>query len=322
MGAITVNSQLTMMELAKRIAPDNTIAPVAEVLVRSNEWMEDAVWVEANDIASHSVTRRTKLPSGTYRKLNQGVASETSQTEQVTEPMAILETFAEYDKLMVDMAPNPKQFRNMEAQAFLEGLGQTLSATFIYGAIATAPAQFDGLATRMGTLNSLNVVGCSGTGSDVSSAYIVQWGPNTVHMIYPRGSKTVGIMHEDLGVETNVDSSGNKLRVYRDQFRINCGLVVRDPRCIARVANAETSGSSNVLTGAKLIEVLNRMPQGGKGAVIYCNPTLYTQLDQEAVNKTNVTYMSDEVWGRPIMMFRGIPVKRIEAILNTETAIS
>jgi hypothetical protein len=322
MAGVSVSTQMTMMELAKRIGPDNKIAPVAEVLVRANEWLEDAIWLEANDITSHQITRRTKLPGGTFRRINEGVAAEISNTEQIQEPMAILETFAEYDKKQVDMAPDSKAFRNMEAQAFLEGLAQTLSTAFVYGNIATAAAQFDGLATRLPSINAKNVVGCSGTGSDVSSAYIVQWGVDKVHMIYPRGNKTVGINHEDLGVETKTDASGKLLRVYRDRFEVNCGIAVRDMRCIARVANAETAGSSNILTGAKLIEVLNRMPQGGKGAVIYCNPTLYTQLDQEAVNKTNVTYMSDEIWGRPIMHFRGIPVKRIEAILDTESAIS
>jgi hypothetical protein len=166
------------------------------------------------------------------------------------------------------------------------------------------------------------VVSAAGSGNDVTSAYIVLWGPNYVHGIYPRGSQ-VGLYHEDLGVATKVDSNGKMWQVYRDHFGWDHGLVIRHPRAVGRLANIETTGSSNIFDPKYLIQILNRMPGRGRGAVIYVNPTLMSQIDNYAATKTNVWYSMSDAFGVPTMSFRGTnPIRMVEAILDTEAAIS
>lgn len=322
MATLTAYAQLTLLELAKRTNPKGDLAVIAEVLQRDNEILQDAPWIEANDTFGHKIVQRLSLPTGSWRKLNQGVASEASQTRELTEGIGMLETYSEADKDLVDAAPDPRAFRNSESIAFLEGLSQTLASCLIYGNAGTDPEKFTGLAPRLDVLSQVNAYGASGTGSDLSSVYVVQWGENRVFMAYPKGSKSMGINHTDLGEVTLLDSSSNKYQGYRDHFQVKCGLVVKDERCVARIANCETAGSSNLFDEDLLIEALNRMPMRGSGAVIYANATLLTRMDIIAKDKSNVNYGIQDIFGRPTVTFRGIPVKKVDAILDTETAIT
>ncbi len=53
-----------------------------------------------------------------------------------------------------------------------------------------------------------NVIDAGGTGDTLTSIWLVSWGDNTVHGIYPKGSKS-GLEHEDLGRLTVADEKGN-----------------------------------------------------------------------------------------------------------------
>jgi hypothetical protein len=319
-------TKLTLVELANRRDPQGNTATIAEVLAEDNEILQDAVFQEANDVFSHTCTRRLSLPSGTWRQLNEGVANESSKTIKVTEGIGMLESYSEPDKVLVDAAPNPQQFRMDEGQAFIEGMSQTLAATMIYGNAQTDPTQFTGLAVRMNALAPLaNVIGSGGTGGDDTSIYIVQWGLNKVFMIYPKGHPTVGVEHSDKGQVTLQDGSGNNYEGYRDHFAMRAGLVVKDDRCIARLANITPTGTSNIFDEDNLIKLLNRMPMRGRGASIYANETVLSQMEIALKDKANVNYTparGEGLAGEPMMYFRTCPVRKVDAILNTEATIA
>jgi hypothetical protein len=298
------------------------MAVIAEVLQRDNEILQDAPWIEANDTFGHKIVQRMTLPSGSWRSLNAGVAAESSQTRELTETIGMLETYSEADKDLILAAPDPRAFRNSEAIAFLEGLSQTLATTFIYGNAGTDPEQFTGLAPRLDVLSQTNVYGAGGSGGDTTSLFLVQWGENRVFFTYPKGSKTQGIAHDDLGQVTKVDSNGKMWEIYRDHFQVKCGLVVKDERCIARIANCETSGTTNIFDEDLVIEALNRMPMRGRGAIAYANATLLTYIDKIAKDKGNVFYPVKDAFGTETMSIRGIPLHKVDAILDTETVVS
>jgi hypothetical protein len=327
MATITSTSQLTMLEQANRIDPDGSLALIAEVLAESNPIIADGPYLEGNEQWGHRITRRAQLPSGSWRQLNKGVSLATTQTVTVTEPVAILESYSEIDKLLVDNSPSPEQFRMDEAAGIIEGLGQTLATTLIYGNYNVNPEQFQGLAPRLNDLDQENVIGAGGSGGDTTSIYIVQWGPRTVHKFFPRGIPSMGVKHEDKGQDTLVSGSSNELRmeIYRDFFQVACGLAVRDDRCIARIANIEVSGSSNIFDEDDLITLLNNMRYGGKGATIYVPRVVKTQMEIALKDKTNVWYTArsgEGLAGEEVLYFRGCPVKLCDAIIETETAVT
>ena len=319
---VNVQSQITLVELAKR-TNDKNLLTIAEVLTQDHPFLADAVALESNQTTSHVGTKRTNLPTGTWRRLNKGVSVEASATTQVTEPMGMLEAYSQVDAKLVRMAPNPQQFRSQEDLAFVEGLSQSVESALIYGDLSSDPEKFDGLATRYNLTSMSNVYGNSGTGSDTTSLWIVQWGPTKVHILYPPGG-AVGIKTEDKGQLTVYDDDSKPYEAYVTHFMVDSGIFVHDDRCVQRIANIETSGSSNTLDDDLIIEALNQMPQrgGGPGTAIYVNRTLCTQFDILAKDKTNVNYTSDTAFGEMVTRFRGVPVRLCEAILDTETAIT
>ena len=319
-----------LVEQAKRLDPNGSLATIVEVLNREMGMiLQEAPWLPSNDTWINKTTRRGTLPTGSRRKLNKGVAKEVSRTTDIIDVIEMIETYAEYDKDYIDSFPEPSRARLQEAAAFLEGLGQTLCSDILYADANKDPDAMHGLAPRLDTLDGEFVIDSSGTGSDVTSIYVVTWGNTEVHLIYPKNMANLGIKHTDLGEVTISDAttlvaSTSQFQGYRDHFQVKCGLVVRHPKCIGRVANIESSGSTNTFDEDKLITLLNNM-KTGPSSRIYCNQTVKTQAEIKLKDKSNVNWtMTNGLDGVPFLSFRGIPVRQIDKdiLLNTETAIS
>ncbi len=323
MATNVLRNQLTLQELAKRTHDGNMIQ-ITEVLNEVNEMLDDAVWIEANGTTTHKVTIRTSLPSGSFRRLNEGVGSEASSTRQELEHVAMLETYSKVDVDEYNLAPDPAAYRTGEDMAFVEGLSQTVQTKMIYGNMATAPAEFNGLATRFNDLSLANVRGGGGTGSDLTSIWVVQWDRNKCHMIYPRSHTTMGLAVRNLGEDTVSDGAGGEYQAFRTHFKWHLGMVVRDPKTVGRYCNIETAEDAtvNIFDDSILLRVINRMLNRGRNSVIYCNEGIMDQIDIQANNKTNVHYVIGEEFGRQVTFFRGRPVKLVEKIVDTEDAVT
>jgi len=321
MATLTANG-LTLAEVAKRHDPQGNLATIAEVLQEKNEILQDAVWQEANDVWSNVSTRRASLPAGSWRKLNAGVAAEKSDTIQVADSIGILESWAKNDVEVINSFRDKQKARNDEAMAFVEGLGQTMASTLIYGSTVTTPEKFTGLAPRMDALaTTANVLNSGGSGSDLTSVYVVTWGPNTAFCLYPRNSKG-GLFHEDLGKQIVQDSSSLDFLAYVDHFVWKCGLAVKHTRAIGRIANIESAGSSNTFDEDDLIALLNRM-ETGPGTRIYVNSTVMTQMEIRVKDKTNINYsFRDGLAPGPVLTFKGFPIRQVDQIINTESTLS
>lgn len=326
----TLTSKYSLAEQAKRIDPDGKLANIVEVLNRETGMvLEEAPWMQSNDIWVNKTTRRGSLPSGTWRKLNSGVATEVSRVTEVLDTIGMLETYAEHDQAYIDSMPDKQVARMQESNAFIEGLGQTLATTFLYGNTDADPDQFHGLQPRLSTVDAEFIINAGGSGNDNTSIYVVTWGPTEVYFIYPKNMDNMGIVHEDLGKVTITDATtsapnSSQFEGYRDHFVVRCGLAVKHPKCIGRVANIEVTGTDNIFDEDDLITLLNEM-KTGENTRIYCNQTIMTQAQIKLKDKLNVNWSVEEgLGGRKFMHFQGIPVRKIDKdiLLNTETTIS
>jgi hypothetical protein len=336
MATYDINAQLTLLEVARRKNPNGDSALIAEVVNETNEVMQDIVWMEANGATFHQATRRTSVPAGETRKYNSGVGTGASTTEVVTEGMAMIEKYAENDKAVIDLFDDKAAARMSESNAILEGMTQTFVKMLFnralgvnYGSTAVDVTRFNGFPERTKVLQTSGlVVNAGGSGNDTTSAYFVQWGLNTVFCTYPKGSQA-GLYHEDKGQctvsrATTGSPETNQFEAYRDWFKIHGGLFVKDPRCVARIANIETTGTSNLITEDLIIDVITRMPKRGRGAVMYCNNTVYAQLMKRVKDKSNVFLSLDDLFGEKIKLLNilGVPIRQVDEIGNTETAIT
>lgn len=323
----------TLLDVSKRMDPNGNIDKIVEMLHMTNEVLEDAVFIEANQMTGHRTTVRTGLPAATWRKLYGGVVPGKSTTAQVTESMGMLEAYAEVDKALADLNGNTAAFRSSEDAAFIEGMNQEFVQTLFTGNEGVEPEAFTGFAPRFnaisGAVNGENVIsGGSVSGADAASIYLVVWGPNTVHCIYPKGS-TAGLHHRDLGEDTVGDSTTGYFQAYRTHYRWDAGLVVRDWRYVVRIANIDTSDLvKNAATGPDLIDLMTQALEQVKDLrmgrpAFYVNRTVRSFLRRQIANKVaNSTLSMDEVAGRKVISFDGVPVRRVDGILSNESAIT
>lgn len=325
----------TLMDVAKRMDPDGKAAKIAEMLSQDNEVLDDMPWIEGNLPTGHRVTVRTGLPTAAWRKLNQGVPRSKSTTAQIDEATAMLEAWGDVDKDVAELNGNSAEFRLSENSAFIESINQTMASTLFYGSSVSAPESFLGLAPRFddvpttvgGAENRDNVIDAGGTGTDNTSIWLIGWGPNTVHGIYPKGSQA-GLVHEDLGLDTVLDANGNPYRAYRDHYQWKCGIALRDWRYVVRIANIDVSDlTGDAATGAKIIRLMTRALErihslNGVRPVFYMNRTVRSILRQQQVEAVkNSTLTVEELYGKRVLMASEVPVRRTDAILNNEARV-
>jgi hypothetical protein len=329
MTALAANNP-TLLDVAKRLDPDGKIASIVEILNSTNPVLDDLSMVEGNLPTGHRTTIRTGLPSPTWRKLYGGVQPTKSTTVQVTDSAGMLEAYAEVDKALADLNGNTAAFRLSEDAAHIEGMGQEMASTLFYGNEGTEPEAFTGLAPRYNSLsaqNADNIIDAGGSGSDNTSIWLCVWGNQTGHGIYPKGSLG-GLQMTDKGQVTveNVDGNGGRMEAYRTHYRWDCGLTIRDWRYFVRIANVDVSDLDTIANTKNIInwmiQASERIPELGKGrAAFYMNRRLREKLRLGILEKVSTNLTWETVAGERVMTFDDIPVRRTDALVNTESRV-
>ena len=331
-------ASLTLADWAKRLDPDGKVPTIVELLSQTNDILTDMRWIEGNLPTGHRTTVRTGLPSVAWRLLNGGVTPSKSNTAQIDEQCGMLEAWSEVDRDLVLLNGNSAAFRLSEAMAFIEAMNEEFAQTLFYGNVGLAPEEFTGLAARYSSTSAGNgsnvlLADASASGSDNSSIYLVVWGDNTVHGIFPKGSKA-GLIHEDKGEQIvySANSMGAaRLLALVEHFQWKGGLALKDWRYVVRIANIDisrlvafpTTFTSDLLL--QMIKAYHRIPNINAGtAVFYCNRTiqeaLHIQARQTVTTAGQLSY--DVLEGKPIVKFMGIPIRRCDQLLETEVSVS
>lgn len=323
----------TLLDVAKRTDPEGKIDKVAEILTEQNEILQDMVMIEGNLPTGHRTTIRTGLPEATFRKLYGGVQPSKSRTIQVTDSCGMLEAYAEVDKALADLNGNAPAFRLSEDSAHIEGMNQKFATTLFYGNETTEPEAFTGFAPRFNSQtaeNGGNILTSAATpdGTDNTSIWLVVWGPNTVHGIYPKGSKA-GLQMEDKGQVTieNIDGNGGRMEAYRTHYRWDMGLCVRDWRYIVRInfdlEDIVASGATGPVLDSLMRKAMRRIPSLSMGRpAFYANRDSLDAIDDQAANKGTLAFKTiEDAQGKLVNTFLGVPIRRTDAILSNEAGI-
>lgn len=210
---------------------------IIELMNKTNDIMDDVPWMEANQSDGHLTRIRTGLPAVYWRRLYQGTPPAKSQWSQVKEGCGILEAIMELDVEEIRLyGDRDRSFRMSEGIAFAEAMRQKVARTLFYGDSNRNPDEFNGLAMRYPASDAENVLDAGGRDGGCTSLWLVSWGPQSVHGIYPKGSRG-GLSHEDLKTYMAQDENGRKYQVTGDKYNWRCGLAVRDWRGVVRIAN-------------------------------------------------------------------------------------
>lgn len=326
---------VTLLDVARRTI-DKKIAKLIEVLHDTNEILQDIMWMPCNDGDNHIVAIRTGLPSVAWKRFNYGVAQSKGQSQTVKEATGMLMAYSKVDKDLADKNGNAAEFRASEDVGFLEAMNQELASTLFYGNTAVNPEKFNGLAMRYVSPSTsrreigYNMVNGGGVGSTNTSVWLVGWGEQTCFGIYPAGERA-GFEMDDLGAQLMEDSNGLLNRYYVTEYKWRVGLCVKDWRHVVRICNIDMStfddAGESTFDGPALLQLMirairKRPPTVLGRPVFYMNGDLLTALDLIANFDNRLSLKVVEVDGQPITSFRGIPIRRCDALINTEAAVS
>lgn len=340
----TTSGAVTLLDFAKSLDPDGKTATVVELLMQTNALLGDMPWIEGNLPTGHRTTVRTGLPTVIWRQMYQGVPASKSTRAQVDDACGMLEARSEVDCDLAELNGNKSAFRLSEAAAFLEAMNQEMIEAILYNDTAINPERPMGLAPRYSLLsaaNGRNILDAGGTGSDNTSVWLVCWGESTVHGIFPKGSKA-GIDHKDLGEIDAFDGSGDRYRALADVWKWKCGLSLRDWRYAVRIANVDISdliaqsgtqaASASTALIKQMLLAMNTIPFMGKGTpVFYASRKVKAYLQIAAMDKSQSALSIQAAagqFGAPgvasvdgDLRFFGIPIRTVDALLETETRV-
>lgn len=338
MATLSVKA-MTLADQAKLKDPSGKTAKIVELLSQTNEILNDMLFMEGNLPTGHQTSVRTGLPEVYYRLTNQGIPSSKSKVAQIVENAASLEARSEVDKDVAELGGDVNGVRMSESMSFLEAMNQKQANTLIYGTSAN-PEEYVGFAARYNDLtaeNGENILNAGGTGSDNTSIWLAGWGENTVFGVYPKGS-SAGLKQTDLGLDDAFDGDGNRFRAYMEHYEWKNGLVVKDWRYVARIANVDVSDlesqtNTQAPTAATAIikmmsRAVDRMPTlTGIAPAFYVNRTVASLLRVAALDKSSAAVTVEpglNQFGDNIFQLRflGIPVRIVDAINNTEAQVS
>lgn len=326
--ATMADTHPTLLDLAKRVDPDNSIAAIVELLNQTNEMLLDMVWMEGNLPTGHRTTVRSGLPTATWRKLYQRVQPSKSTTVQVDESTGMLEDYAEIDKALADLNGNTSKFRLSESKGHLESMSQEIQQKLLYGDL-TEPESFVGFTPRFndGTAqNAANIIdGGSAVGqTDNRSIWLIGWSEDTISGLIPKGSQA-GWQMNDKGQVTS-EQAGGLMEVYRTHFRWDAGLLVKDWRYAVRIANIDFSElTPDASTGPNLpnlmFEALDTIESlSGVRPAFYMSKKMRTFVRQQAAATVKQSTLTVEnIGGVMTQSFHGVPIRRVDK-LNVDEA--
>lgn len=339
---------VTLADVAK--SKDAQIGKVAEVLVKENPMLLDIPYMEMNEGTIHKESIRSALPGVYYRKANQPIPSTKTTIEERTFSASHFESKSQMDEMVAKRGGVDRVAFNRwnQAQGHLQAMAQEHAALTIYGSPEhvnytgqtisnlKTPGLMDIYSTLSATEEaSKQIVNAGGAGSDNTSILLVNWGENSIFGVYPKDTQA-GIKRTDRSAGgklvqiAGTDENGNTGHYYgyEEQFEVDHGLVVKDYRQASRIANIDISDLI-AGSGADLIDLMIsafykiHSPENGMG-VWYVNRTIETILHKQSLTKVGagagLNY--ENYQGKKVLMFLGMPVRRSDALLNTEAAVS
>lgn len=331
---------VTLADVAK--SKNKMIGKVAEVLVQENPMLNDIPYVPMNEGTIHKEDIRSALPAVYYRKANQAIPASKTTIEERTFQAAHFESKSQMDFKVASRGGIDRIAYNRwnQAQGHIQAQAIEHAGLTIYGSPIDSNRKTPGLMDIYSTVSaseetSKQIVDAGGTTGDNTSILLVHWGENSVFGIYPEGTQA-GLKRIDRSQGNTqvqiaaLDSAGDagSFWGFEEQFEIDHGLVVKDYRQAGRIANIDPALLLSGVAAANLIDLMISLkyrihnPQNGQG-VWYVNRSIEAFLHKQSLTAVGagagLTY--DNYQGQKILTFLGMPVRRSDALLNTEDRV-
>src|SRR6202167_111515 len=351
---MATGSWSTLVDLASRQV-NGKLVHIAEMLSQTISFTEDLTFQEANGVTLHEGVYRTSMPPGVWRSYNQGTPYGKTTTAKFRLGVGNLVQWSQVDAKLAEDSGDVEGYRLREDMGILQGMGQTIEGTIIYGNPNVIPQEFYGLSAFYNSLNAdiatggaqngQNVLDAAGQGNSNLSIWLVGHSPRHFYGIYPRGSSAGLKMINRGDTVPAYDSVGNPFRAYTSMFEADMGIVPEDWRYIVRMANFDTTNAG--LAGPNAPDIFAMMAQaaylpetfGKKQSGItkadspsdsspairfvwYANRTARYHMDIQAIRGRQVLLSMNDYDGRVTDSWRSIPVKVSDQLINYEARVN
>lgn len=331
---------VTLADVAK--SKDKQIGKVAEVLVQENAMLEDIPYMVMNKGTSHEEDIRSSLPAVYYRKANQAIPASKSTIETRSFQAAHFESKSQMDTKVASRGGTEMIAYNRwnQAQGHIQAQAIEHANLTIYGSPLDSNRKTPGFFDVYSTVNaseetSKQVVDGGGIASNNCSILLVNWGERSIFGVYPAGTQA-GLKRTDRSAGNKevqiaaLDSNGDAGTFwgFEEQFEVDHGLVIKDYRQASRIANIDVTMLKSGTGAADLIDLMISAtykihnPSNGK-PVWYVNRTIEAFLHKQSLTKVGagagITY--DNYQGKKVLTFLGMPVRRSDALLNSEAQV-
>jgi len=304
----------TLLDVAKHNNDDGVVGIIDETIRTHPELMQ----IPAEDIEgqSYDTLVRVDVPTGGFRGANEGRAAAKGTWENRHVQTFIADCSVECDQAVADTFHKGREvYLAREAAAVLEGQWRALCSQFYYGddtSVATSIAAnkekgFPGLVEMYDSTNMEVTTG--GSGSDLSSAWLIKFGEAWLHWVFGQNGR---IVRGDIQQVRLTDGSDNPYDGYRLPMLGYIGCQMVNKKSIVRVKCIEPD---NKLTDALLYQALDKFPAGVSPDIILMSRRSRRYL-RDGRTATNAT-------GQPApnpTEFEGVPIFVTDAISDAESA--
>ena len=327
------------LDLQKRMDIKGSISPIVEILTQTNDILDDAVWIECNNGTAHKTTMRTGIPgppsasSTAASSLQVPHCSDHGQLRHDGELRRDRQALADLNGNArprgVCLKRRPSSRASPEALP-LHVLRQRGPPSPKASPASPALQHHHGRGEQgqhLLRLRDRRGLNCTSIGWSCGDRT-----PSTCST--PR-ARRLACWSRNKGQVTieNLNGDGGRMEAYRTHYRWDAGMTVRDWRYVSRIQIATSILTNDGATGPKLTDwlatALEMIPNINAGrAAFYCNRTVRGYFRRQIANKVNNSTLSIEQITRPngalvhMPTFDGIPIRRCDALTNTETVIS
>ena len=273
MATILSSQAMNLVEAQKREGYKDSAAFLGELLKR-NDLLQFAPWLASSDGAFHKSLQATRLGTGAFTKPNGPVPIISSSSDLKIEPVAFYQADSTVDDTILKTAKNKGKVRDSEDIANLQGFTDDWIYQLIYG--VNDKEGFKGLAERRAALDQKYVWGEGGTGSDLSSIWLFEFGERGFNFRYPEGTQP-GISSNDRGLmRVPTQAADGFMWSWLRHYEIAAGMEIKNAKALLRLANIESGAST--LTAANWIKMKNQLPNVGREAMGFCNRTIHARM--------------------------------------------
>ena len=357
MTSAMTQTTIPLLEIYNREDPTGKLYPMVEMLARTDQLLLYSDWTPCNNNLSFKGTRDSTEPTITDAGYDEGAPASYGTSEPYEEPTAMTKDWMVIDrnKLHDRGTDEGAAFATDESRrhfnAFRKGFGDRV----FYGDRSTYPKRIRGFTCRSAynTVSSSYVYDNSGGNGSATanktSVYVIRTGRTHFQFTYPQhetgagvpdagntnnriSGSAMGFTSIDYGLDKALDANNYEYPAYKVYWQWRFGMVVHDPRAVARICNISTSGIDEVndftFNHLYLIDVLGAFKEyfGDLQDTFIVVPTIVeTQIAKAINNKSNVFFSVDDPFGRPIGAYNygvKVPICLSDSITHAEAKVA